>query len=116
MVGVAEVSVVEEPHVSHIEHLVVRASEELGEVLAGLEKISEPDHCREVTVSSLQELPSQFHLISLLLVGCLYSDRLFLEPTDRVSDGLYLLALISLMAWRPIRGVDLLESANCLEI
>lgn len=83
MVGVSEVSVVEEPHVSDVEHLVVGASEELGEVLAGLQKISQPDHRRQVTVSSLQEVASQLHLFSLLLVGCLYTNKLFHQSKDQ---------------------------------
>ena len=73
VIGVAEVSVVEEPHVTDVEDLVVRASEELSEVLTGLEQISQPYHGRQVTVSSLEEMTSQLHLVSILLVGCLYN-------------------------------------------
>ena len=73
VVRVTKVTVVKEPHIAHIENLVVGASEELSEVLAGLEEICEPDHCGQVTVSPLKEVSSQLDLISLLLVGCLYS-------------------------------------------
>ena len=73
VVGVTEVSIVEEPNVSDIDDLVVWASEELSEVLAGLEQVSQPDHSGKVTVSALQELSSQLHFICLLLVGGLYN-------------------------------------------
>ena len=73
VIGVAEVSVVEEPNVTDVEDLVVRASKELSEVLTGLEQISQPYHSRQVTVSSLEEMTSQPHLVSILLVGCLYN-------------------------------------------
>lgn len=39
MIGVAEISVVDEPDVSNIKDLVVSAVEELAEVLAGFKKI-----------------------------------------------------------------------------
>ena len=93
VIRVSEVSVVEEPDVADIEDLVVWASEEFSEVLTGLEEISEPDHGRQVTVSSLEELPSQLNLVSLLLVCRLYNQ-------DHASADIdcYLLALISLMA------------------
>jgi hypothetical protein len=111
MVGVTEISIVEEPDIADVEDLIVGAVEEFSEVLAGFEEISQPDHRGQVTVSSLQEVTSQLHLLRLLLVGCLYN-------IDYESAGIkiVLLALISLMAWRPIRGVTLLESANCFEI
>ena len=78
VIGVAEVSVVEEPNVTDVEDLVVRASKELSEVLTGLEQISQPYHSRQVTVSSLEEMTSQPHLVSILLVSCLYN-KLSLE-------------------------------------
>ena len=110
MVGVSEISIVEEPDIADVEDLIVGAVEELSEVLAGFEEISQPDHRGQVTVSSLEEVTSQLHLLRLLLVCCLYYRY--------IGDGIKiaLLALISLMAWRPIRGVTLLESANCFEI
>lgn len=111
MVGVSEISIVEEPDIADVEDLIVGAVEEFSEVLAGFEEISQPDHRGQVTVSSLEEVTSQLHLLRLLLVCCLYN-------IGYASAGIrfLLLALISLMAWRPIRGVTLLESANCFEI
>lgn len=113
MVGVSEVSIVEEPDIADVEDLIVGAVEEFSEVLAGLEEISQPDHRGQVTISSLEEVTSQLHLLRLLLVGCLYNINI---GHTTVAAGFLLLALISLMAWRPIRGVTLLESANCFEI
>ena len=72
VVRVSEVAVVDEPHVSVVEDLVVLAGEELLEVLRWLKQISQPDHGREVCSTALQEFASQLHLVSLLLVGCLY--------------------------------------------
>ena len=93
VIRVSEVSVVEEPDVADIEDLVVWASEEFSEVLTGLEEISEPDHGGQVTVSSLEELPSQLNLVSLLLVCRLYN-----QGHATATLICHLLALISLMA------------------
>jgi hypothetical protein len=68
VVGVAKVAVIEEPDVADIEDLVIGASEELCEVLAGLEKIRQPNHGWQVTLSSLKEVSSQLDLISVLLM------------------------------------------------
>lgn len=73
VVRVSEVAVVEKPDIANIEDLVIGASEELGEVLARLEKVREPDQGWEITLSALKELASQLDLISLLLEGCLYT-------------------------------------------
>ena len=93
VIRVSEVSVVEEPDVADIEDLVIRASEEFSEVLTGLEEISQPDHGRQVSVSSLEELASQLHLVSLLLVCRLYNQG---HASARIDC--HLLALISLIA------------------
>ena len=111
VIRVSKVSVVEEPDVADIEDLVVGASEEFSEVLTWLEEVSKPDHGWQVTVSSLEELASELHLVSLLLESCLYNKGHFTARID-----CHLLALISLIAWRPIRGVILVDSANCFEI
>jgi len=113
MIGVSEISIVEEPDIADVEDLIVGAVEEFSEVLAGFQEISQPDHRGQVTVSSLQEVTSQLHLLRLLLVCCLYNRYIGHTTATTV---ILLLALISLMAWRPIRGVTLLESANCFEI
>jgi len=39
VIRISEVSVVEQPHVSHVENFVIRAGEELVEVLAWLKQI-----------------------------------------------------------------------------
>ena len=62
VVGVAEVPVVEQPHIPQLGDLVVFAGEELGEVLCGLHEVGEPDHGRQVLLLALQELASQAHL------------------------------------------------------
>ena len=69
MIGVTEVSVVEQPDIADVEHLVVGAGEELSEVLGWLEEISEPDHGGQVGTSALEEVPSQLNLVSVLLQG-----------------------------------------------
>jgi hypothetical protein len=111
VIRVSKVSVVEEPDVADIEDFVVGASEEFSEVLTWLEEVGKPDHGWQVTVSSLEELASELHLVSLLLECRLYNKGHFTARID-----CHLLALISLIAWRPINGVILVESANCFEI
>jgi hypothetical protein len=69
MIGVTEVSVVEQPDIAHVEHFVVGACEELSEVLGGLEEISEPDHGGQICASALEEVPPQLNLVSVLLQG-----------------------------------------------
>ena len=69
MIGVTEVSVVEEPDVADVEDFVVGACEELSEVLGGLEEISEPDHGGQVGASALEEVTPQLNLVSVLLQG-----------------------------------------------
>ena len=90
VVRVTEVSVVKKPDVADIEDLVVWAGEELGEVLGGLEEISQPDHGRKIAASSLEEVTSQLHLFSFLLMGGLY------ENTR--SDCLTIFHLLALMS------------------
>jgi hypothetical protein len=70
MVGITEVAVIEEPDVANVKNFVIRASEELCEILAGLEEIRQPDHGWQVTLSSLKEVSSQLDLISVLLMCC----------------------------------------------
>ena len=89
MVGVTEVTVIEEPDIANVEDLVVGASEELGKVLAGLEQIRQPDHGWQVSLSSLEEMTSQFHLVSFLLMSGLYLNCIY---------NCSLLAEMSLMA------------------
>ena len=72
MIRVAHISVVQKPHVSEVLDLVVLSVEELLEVLAGLHQVGEPDHRRQVCMSSLQEGASQLHFVGILLVSCLY--------------------------------------------
>ena len=69
MIGVTEVSVVEQPDIAHVEHFVVGAGEELSEVLGGLEEISEPDHGGQIRASALEEVTPQLNLVSVLLQG-----------------------------------------------
>lgn len=69
VVGVTEVTVVEEPHIANIKNLVVWAIEEALEVLSWLQEIGEPDQSGQISASSLNESTSQLNLISLLLVG-----------------------------------------------
>lgn len=69
MVGVTKVTVVEKPHITNIEDLVVWAIEEALEVLDWLQEIGEPDQSREIRASSLNESTSKLNLITLLLVG-----------------------------------------------
>ena len=68
MVGVTEVAVIEEPDVADVEDFVIGASEELCEILTGLEEIRQPDHGWQVTLSSLKEMSSKLDLISVLLM------------------------------------------------
>ena len=71
VVRVSEVAVVEKPNVADVEDLVVGAIEELGEVLARLEEVREPDQRGEVGSTALEELATQLHLVGFLLVGSL---------------------------------------------
>jgi hypothetical protein len=75
MIGISKVSVVEEPHVSVVHDLVVLTSEELCEVLCGLEQVREPNHCGEVLLVALEELASQLYLTSILLMSGLYTEK-----------------------------------------
>ena len=77
MIRVTEVSVVDKPHVSHVEDLVVRAEEERLEILGWLQKIRKPNECREISLSALEEFTSELDLISLLLEGGLYNLKQF---------------------------------------
>lgn len=72
VIRVAEVSVVEKPYVSDIENLVVWAVKELREVLARLKEIREPNHGREISLSSMKELASKLNLLCILLISGLY--------------------------------------------
>ncbi len=69
VVGVTKVTVVEKPHITNIEDLVVWAIEEALEVLDWLQEIGEPDQSRKISASSLNESTSKLNLISLLLEG-----------------------------------------------
>ncbi len=73
MVRVTEVPIVEEPDVPDVGDLVVLPSEELVEIFCGLHQVSQPDHCGQIGVSSLDELASQLHLVVVLLISGLYN-------------------------------------------
>ena len=76
MIRVSEVTVVKKPHISHIEDLVVGAIEEMREVLTWLKQVREPNHGREITLSTLNEVASKLDLVSLLLESSSYFARI----------------------------------------
>lgn len=76
MIRVSEVTIVQEPDISHIEDLVVGAIEEMSEVLAWLEQVREPNHCWEIALSALNEVTSKLDLVSLLLESSPYFPRI----------------------------------------
>ena len=53
VIGIAKVAVIEEPDVADVEDFVIGASEELCEILTGLEEIRQPDHGWQIALSSL---------------------------------------------------------------
>ena len=72
MVGVAHVSVVKEPHISHVEDLVSWLIKEGGEVLNWLDQITEPDHSWEIASSSLKQCTSELNSLSGIMSSGLY--------------------------------------------
>lgn len=82
MIGVSHVSIVEKENVSDIEHLVIGALEELGKVLCRFKNIGKPDQCREILLTTLNEMSSKLHLVSVLLISSLcnyYKKTLYLK-------------------------------------
>lgn len=87
MVGVSEVSVVQEPDVPVVSDLVVFTGEELGKVLCRLEQVREPNHGRQVFLLALDKLPSQLHLVRVLLVCGLRADGSGSGSSDGVPES-----------------------------
>ena len=55
---------VQEPNVSYVQNLVVRSVEEFCKVFCRLKQLTEPNHCWQVWLSSLEILSSQLDVIS----------------------------------------------------
>jgi len=66
VVGVAHVSNVQKPYVSHIEDLIVRVGEELFEVGCWLNEVTKPDHSWQIMSSTLKESTSELDLLVLV--------------------------------------------------
>lgn len=65
VIRVSHVSIVEQPNVSGVQDLVVWVGEEWSEVFNWLDKVTEPDHSREIWLSSLEESSSEFDMFRL---------------------------------------------------
>lgn len=72
MVRVAHVSVVEEPNVSHVEHLVAFFFKKWLEVFRWFDQVAEPDHRWQIMLSTLEESSSKLDRASVIFVLSLY--------------------------------------------
>ena len=69
------VAVVNEPHVTHVQHLVLALSEELLEVCCGLRDLGQPDHSGQVLLATLQECALEANISCVVNLSSFYTRR-----------------------------------------
>jgi hypothetical protein len=68
VVRLAEVSVVNQPHISVVKDFVLRLQEERLEVCYGFTEVGEPEKGGKILGAALEEVSSQVHILGVLLV------------------------------------------------
>ena len=66
------VSVVKEPDVSHVEHLVLPLAEEVLEVACWLSELRQPDHCWQIGLTTLKKCTLKSDIFGVACNSCFY--------------------------------------------
>lgn len=68
---------VEQPHIPHIQDLVVSFTKEALKVLCWFEQLTKPNHSGQIWLPTLQESTSQLNIASAVSPLRLYSNRTY---------------------------------------